>query len=459
MKIRVPNTFVLIFLLTALVAAATWVVPGGSYQRETQNGREVVVAGTFAAVEAEPQGLGALLLAPIKGFVGAAEIIGFVLLVGGTFGIVAKTGAIDAGLRSLAGAHSRSALVRATWIPLFMVVFSLGGAIFGMSEEVIPFILIFVPLALSLGYDSIVGVAIPFIGAGAGFASAFLNPFTVGVAQGIAGLKQYSGLEYRLVCWVVITAVAITWVGLYARRIKLDPTRSPVYAIDQARRPAVTATGEPARLAGRLAAVLGVFAAGIALLVWGVLRQGWYIEEIAALFLGLGIVCGVVGRLSSEELVSSFLSGAKDLVATALLVAFARGILVVATDGNIIDSILNMLSGLIGTLHPIVSGQVMFVLQSAINFLVPSGSGQAALTMPVMAPLSDLVGVSRQTAVLAFQFGDGFSNLIIPTSAICMGVLALADIPWAIWARWILPLQLIFLVVGCLLLVPAYYVW
>jgi uncharacterized ion transporter superfamily protein YfcC len=458
MRIKVPNTFVLIFLLTALIAAATWVVPGGSYQREERNGREIVVAGTFAQTEAEPQGLGAILLAPIKGFVAAAEIIGFVLLVGGTFGILAKTGAIEAGLRSMAAAHSRSAVVRAAWIPLFMTVFSLGGAIFGMSEEVIPFILIFVPLALSLGYDSIVGVAVPFVGAGAGFAAAFLNPFTIGVAQGIAGLEQYSGLEYRLVCWVVITAVAITWVGVYAHRIRLAPERSLVYEIDR-QRPAPVATDAVEGLAGRLGAVLVAFAAGIALLVWGVLEQGWYIEEIAALFIGLGIVCGIVGRLSSEEIVASFLQGARDLVATALLVAFARGILVVATDGKIIDSILHALSGLIGGLHPIVSGQVMFLLQSAINFLVPSGSGQAALTMPVMAPLADLVGVSRQTAVLAFQFGDGFTNLIIPTSAICMGVLALAGIPWSTWVRWMWPLQVVFVIVGCLLLVPAYFLW
>lgn len=458
MRVRVPNTFVLIFLLTAAVAVLTWVMPGGSFERATVNGREVVVAGTFEAVAAEPQGIGDLLRAPIRGFVGAADIIGFVLLVGATFGVVQQTGAIDGGLRSLAAAHGRSAFVRATWIPLFMILFSLGGAVFGMSEEVIPFILIFVPLALSLGYDSIVGVAIPFVGAGAGFAAAFMNPFTIGVAQGIAGLEQYSGLGYRLVCWTVVTLVAVAWVGAYARRVRLAPERSPVYAIDRARTH-LAAPADEVTLDGRRRLVLLVFALGLGLLVWGVLARGWYIEEIAALFLAIGIVAGLVGGLDGEGIVKAGLSGARDLVATALLIAFARGILVIATDGKIIDSLLNTLAGWIGGLHPIISSQVMFILQSAINFFVPSGSGQAALTMPVMAPLSDLLGISRQTAVLAFQFGDGFSNLIIPTSAICMGVLALADVPWPVWARWMLPLQLVFLVVGCLLLVPAYFIW
>ncbi|MEM8962853.1 MAG: AbgT family transporter [Acidobacteriota bacterium] len=461
MSLKVPNTFVLIFLLIALVAGLTWVVPGGEFDRVEKNGRQVVEPGTFEVVESEPQGLVAIFLSPIKGFVDAAEIIGFVLLVGGAFGAIQHTGAIDAALRSLALAQERSRLLRLALIPIFMVVFSLGGATFGMSEETIPFVLIFVPLALSLGYDSIVGVAIPFVGAGAGFASAFLNPFTVGVAQGIAEVDQFSGLEYRLVCWVVITTVAIVWVMRYAAKIQAKPELSLVYDIDQRKRESGVhwSADEHEGMTTRQRWVLIVFALGLVALVIGVLQAGWYIQEIAALFLAIGVIGGLVGGLKGGELVDAMLDGTKALVATAMLIAFARAVLVVAQDGRIIDTVLNALSGVIGGVHPIVSSQVMFVLQSVLNFLVPSGSGQAALTMPIMAPLADLVGVSRQTAVLAFQFGDGFSNLIVPTSAICMGVLTLAEIPWDRWVRWMLPLQAVFLLIGFLLLIPAHFIW
>ncbi|MEM8934572.1 MAG: YfcC family protein, partial [Acidobacteriota bacterium] len=223
MKLKAPNSYLLVFAVSIVVAALTWILPGGEYQRVDVDGREVVDAASYQVVEASPQGPIAVLRAPIAGFVAAASIIGFVLLVGGAFGVLQETGAIDRSIRQLAAAHTRYRWVELLWIPIFMVLFSLAGAVFGMSEEVIPFILIFVPLALRLGYDSIVGVAVPFIGAGAGFAGAFLNPFTVGVAQDLAGLRQFSGLDYRLVCWVVLTTAAVVWVSVYARRVQRDP--------------------------------------------------------------------------------------------------------------------------------------------------------------------------------------------------------------------------------------------
>ncbi|UCD38715.1 MAG: putative basic amino acid antiporter YfcC, partial [Fidelibacterota bacterium] len=340
----------------------------------------------------------------------------------------------------------------------FMLLFSLGGAVFGMSEETIPFVLIFVPLAMRLGYDSITGVAIPFVGAGAGFAGAFLNPFTVGVAQGIAEVPLFSGLSYRFVCWLVVTAAAIAYVMIYAAKVKAAPEKSPTHAEDEEKRSSLEA-GQSDEFSGMTRqdkAVLLTFAAGMVVLVYGVLRHGWYIEEIAAVFLVTGLAVGIVGRLPAGIITESFLGGAKDLVGTALIIALARAILVVARDGHIVATILHSLSSVVEGFHPIISSQLMFGVQTVLNFFVPSGSGQAALTMPIMAPLSDLVGVTRQTAVLAFQFGDGFSNLIIPTSAVTMGVLTLGGIPWERWARWILPLEGIYLVIGCLLLIPPY---
>lgn len=454
-RFKAPNSYLLVFTVSMVVAALTWILPGGEYQRVEVDGRQVVDAESYQVKEAEPQGPVAILRAPIAGFIAASSIIGFVLLVGGAFAVLQATGAVDRSIRRLAAAHSRYRFVEHLWIPMFMVLFSLSGAVFGMSEEVIPFILIFVPLALRLGYDSIVGVAVPFIGAGAGFAGAFLNPFTVGVAQDLAGLRQFSGVPYRLICWVVLTTVAVVWVSLYARRIKQDPSRSPTFEADEIKRRSLPVEDGVDESGGSQTATLLVFLGGMGLLVWGVLTKGWYIEEIAALFVGLAIAVAVIGRLRPGAAMDAFVSGARDLVGTALIIALARGILVIAEDGHIIDSILNALAGAVQGVPAVVSAQLMFLVQTALNFFVPSGSGQAALTMPIMAPLADLVGVSRQTAVLAFQFGDGFSNLIIPTSAVCMGVLSLAEIPWATWARWILPLQIVFFIVGCCLLAPV----
>jgi uncharacterized ion transporter superfamily protein YfcC len=457
-RFRAPDTFVLMGSFLLLVALATWILPGGEFQREEKGGRAVVQAGSYERVESQPQGPGAVLLAPIRGFQGKADVIGFVLLVGGAFGVLQRTRAIDGAIRSVVVGAERSPWVRRATIPVFMTLFSLGGAVFGMSEEVIPFVLIFIPLALALGYDSITGVAIPFVGAGAGFAGAFLNPFTLQIAQGIAELQPVSGWEYRLVVWGVVTATAITFVMLYARRIRQHPEKSPTFALDRERTEKAAVDDLPP-LDRRRALVLLSFAAGMGVLVWGVVARGWYIEEIAALFVAVAIVAGVVGGLKAREISRSMVEGARELVATALVIALAQGILVLAEAGRIIDTVLHGLSGLIGGFHPIVTSQLMVLVQSAINIVVPSGSGQAALTMPIMAPLADLVGVSRQTAVLAFQFGDGFSNLIIPTSAVTMGVLTLARIDWLKWSRWILPLQLLFFLLACLLMVPAYFLW
>jgi uncharacterized ion transporter superfamily protein YfcC len=338
-----------------------------------------------------------------------------------------------------------------------MIVFSLGGTIFGMSEETMPFVLIFIPLAISLGYDSLVGTAIPFLGAAAGFAGATLNPFTVGIAQGIAELPLYSGLEYRVVIWFISTASAVTFVMLYAAKVKKNPTVSPVFDLDR-KRPGFSAVEQEtdARFSVPQKLVICAFLLSICLLVYGILEYKWFITEIAGLFLGLGIVCGILGRLSADEITESFKSGARDMIGVAFIIGFARALLVVANDGKVMDTLLHGLAGLISNLHPVLAAQVMFLTHGVINFFVHSGSGQAALTMPIMAPLADVVGVSRQTAVLAFQFGDGWINPILPTSGVTMGVLGLAGISWEKWVKWMLPVQIYFFVIALLLLIPPF---
>jgi uncharacterized ion transporter superfamily protein YfcC len=412
--------------------------------------REVVIPGSYEpSTTSSRQGVGAILLAPIRGLVAASDIVAFVLLVGGAFAVLERTGAVAAGLRRLVRAAERSRRVERLVIPLFMILFSLGGAIFGMAEETIPFVLIFVPLARSLGYDAVVGVAIPFVGSQAGFAAAFLNPFTIGVAQGIAEVPLFSGIGLRIGLWAVVTAVAIAFVMAYAARVKRDPTASAVAGLTPPGDAGVSGeSGESGAMDRRHLAVLATFGVGVAMLVVGVIRFGWYIEEIAALFVGLGIALGVVGRLRASEISAAFMEGARALVATAVIIGLARGILVVLEDGLIIDTLLMAFSSLVDDVGALGSAWVMFAAQTGLNFFVPSGSGQAALTMPVMAPLADLVGVTRQTAVLAYQLGDGFTNLIIPTNPVLIGAISLGGVPWDRWARWMLPLQGVFFALG-----------
>ncbi len=456
-KFKVPNTLVLIFSIMMVAAVLTWFVPGGQYERQEKEGRELLVPESYQTVPNEPQGLSALLQAPIRGFIDGSQIIAFILIVGGAFIVIQRTGAVDALIRRIARAHAQSRLIQIILIPLVMLIFSLFGSVFGMSEEVIPFILIFVPLAVSLGYDSIVGVAMPFVGAGAGFAGAFLNPFTIGIAQGIAELPPFSGMIYRIIIWVIVTTVAVTFVVIYARRIKRNPQKSITHDIDEHWREHVRNnhdSDENTELSRRHATILSIFGLGILLLIVGVVGFEWYINEIAALFFGLGIAIGLVSHMNLNQLAEAFMEGARELVGVAFIIAFARSILIIASDGQIIDSILHGLSTLVSGTHPIIAAQLMFVVQSMINIFVPSGSGQAALVMPIMAPLSDLLGLTRQTAVLAYQMGDGFTNLIIPTSAVTMGVLGVAKIPYEKWFRWMLPLQVILFTLALLLLIP-----
>ncbi len=450
--VRMPHTLVLVSSLVLFALLLSWVLPSGLYQTVVTDGRTVPVAGTYRVIEKVYLGPQWLLTAPLKGFVDGSLIIAFLLIIGGAFQVLQTTGAIEFGIKKITAALiSRPTLEKLT-IPALMVVFSLGGSIFGMAEETIPFILIFVPLSLSLGYDSIVGVAIPFLGATAGFAAAFFNPFTVGVAQGICGLPLYSGLGYRVITWFIGTGIVVAWVMIYAARLKRRPELSPVYELDRSRDigpVAVAPSGWPARHV----AVLALFLVGMAVLIWGILQAQWYIEEIGALFLALGVLAGAAGGLAPSEIAKSFVSGAKDMVGVALIVACGRALLILAREGQILDTILYFSSSAIVRLPTMVAAQVMFLVQAAINFFIHSGTAQAALTMPIMAPLSDLVGITRQTTVYAFQLCE-FVNGILPTSAVTMGVLGMAKIPWGTWARWFLPLMLVLVLVSFLLLIP-----
>jgi uncharacterized ion transporter superfamily protein YfcC len=448
---RMPDTLVIILGFMILFTLLTWLVPAGAFERTLVGGREVLVPGSYHRVEAAPQGLGSFLTAPIKGFISAAEIVAFVFLVGGAFGILTETGAITSGLQRIIGWSRHRPRARKLIVPLLMVLFSLAGATFGMSEEVLVFILISIPLAEAMGYDSLVGVAIPFIGAGAGFAGAFSNPFTIGIAQGIAELPPFSGMGYRLIVWVVLTTAAILYIMRYIRQLETGKAKGL-----HTRPEAAAEANTPIPFTTSRKLIIFLFIASLGLLVYGVSKWSWYIEEIAGLFIGLGLAAALLARLPMAKATTAFTHGARDMMTAGLVIALSKGLLIIAQEGQILDTILYAFSSSVENFPKALSIEVMFLVQTFLNFFIPSGSGQAALTMPIMAPLSDLLGITRQTAVLAFQLGDGLSNLIIPTSGVTMGVLAIGKIPYDRWLRWAGPLILIlFLLAGLLLLPPV----
>ncbi len=458
---KIPHTFTIVFALIVFAAVLTWFIPAGEFLRENVDGREVVVNGSFHYVDRAPQ-TWQIFSALFNGFVDKADIIIFILMVGGAFWILNNSHAIDVGVKSFLRRIrrlSRFKLIQKLGveniiITLVMIMFSLFGAIFGMSEETIAFVVVFIPLAIQMGYDSIVGVCMCYVAAHVGFAGAMLNPFTIGIAQGIADLPLFSGLEYRVFCWVVLTVVGIAFVLWYAHRVKVKPERSPVHKLDDYWRQRVEST-QQSSLTIRQGIILVILLLTIVALVVGVLEFGWYIAEISALFLAMGIFSGIVDKQGADDIAKLFLAGCKDILSAALVVGLASGIIFILKDGHIIDTILYGLTRSLSQLGEVASLGVMYVFQTLLNIVMPSGSAKAALTMPIMAQFADLMDISRQTTVLAFQFGDGFTNMLTPTSGVLIGVLGIARIPYGTWLKWVWKFILALILLGFLLMLPT----
>lgn len=432
-KPKLPHTYVIIFILILLCAVATWFVPGGQYITSDDG------TVSYQEVQRAPQ-TWQVFSALYNGFVKQAGIIIFILVVGGAFWLLNATGAVTAGIsRFISAVGSKSRLVLAS----IAVFFSLAGAVFGMSEETIPFVAIVVPMVTAMGYDAIVGMLIVYVAANIGFSSAFLNPFTVGVAQQMSDLPLFSGMPYRIFCWVIMTSLTVAFTLIYASRHRKEPTLSQ-------------SSGEEAiPLSLRQKWVLVVLLLTVVALIVGVTVFEWYIAEICALFLVMGLVCGAICGFSPSKIADEFIAGAKDILSAALVVGLASGIIVILQDGHIVDSILHGMQAGLSKTGRITSLTAMYGIQNVINLLIPSATAKAAITIPIMAPFSDLVGVSRQATVLAFQFGDGFTNMITPTSGVLMAALAMAKIDYAKWAKWAWKPVLVLIVLGWLLLLPT----
>jgi len=461
---RIPHTFTIVFALIVLAAVCTWVIPAGEFQRQVVDGREVVMNDSFHYVDAAPQ-TWQVFSALFNGFVDKADIIVFILIVGGAFWILNNTHAIDVGVMAFLRRIQRLNKwklfrwigVENIIITLVMLMFSLFGAVFGMSEETIAFVVIFIPLAISMGYDSIVGVCMCYLAAHVGFAGAMLNPFTIGIAQGIAGIQLFSGIEYRLVCWVILTIIAIVFVLRYAKRVKRNPESSPTYQLDEYWRNRAESTGQES-LTVRHILVLILLLLTIVALVVGVLKFHWYIAEISALFLVMGILAGIIDRQNADGIAKLFIAGCKDILSAALVVGLASGIIFILKDGRVIDTMLYGLTKSLAETGQVASVGVMYAFQTLLNLIMPSGSAKAALTMPIMAQFADLIHVSRQTTVLAFQFGDGFTNMLTPTSGVLIACLGVAKIPYATWVKWVWKFILAMILLGFLLILPTLFI-
>jgi uncharacterized ion transporter superfamily protein YfcC len=483
-RFKVPHTLVLLFAMVVAALVLSWMLPAGAFERvEPAPGQVQVVPGTFQHTpEVERQSPLAVFTAIPKGFSAAHQIIFFVFIIGGAFAVLRATGAIDAALGSLLRRMGgRPFLLLAGGIVLFAV----GSATIGMAEEYLPFVPILIVLALALGYDSVTAVGIMTVGYAIGYGVAVLNPFTVLIAQDVAGLTPASGMGFRLVLAAVFLPVGIHHVWSYAKRVKADPARSLVADVDPPDAAAGVTGGhgpgpavEPEGAVGGAGAagsgtedraadhprmtathrwVLAAAAALLVLLIVGLSQWDWYLVEMGALFVAMAVIIAAIARMSPDRTAVEFGRGASELTLTALMIGVARSIQVVLDEGGVVDTIVHGLSLPLQALPGAASAVGMFFVQSLANFFIPSGSGQAFVTMPIMAPLADLVGVSRQVAVLAYQFGDGFTNILVPTNAVLVGILAMAAIPYDRWLRFILPFMVKMWIVGSIALAVA--VW
>ncbi|MGE6258349.1 YfcC family protein [Heyndrickxia sporothermodurans] len=448
-KARNINAFVLIFFVIIISAILTYIVPAGEFDRVEKDGRTVVVPNSFHLTDSSPVGFFSIFTSIHSGMIQGAGIIFFVILVGGAFGILKATGALDALIMNISRKLANRELLL---IPVLMLFFAAGGTLMGMAEETIIYIAIITPLTIALGFDAIVGFAIVSLGANIGFMSAIMNPFNIGVAQSIAELPTFSGIGLRLALLATFYIAGVVYVYRYAKKLKKNPELRYLGNFQEGKSKLAEAQS---KLETRHKWILCIFLLNFVVLITGVLKFGWYITEIAGLFLLFGIIVGMIGKLGPNQIADSFMDGAKEVIGGALIIGFAQAILVVFQDGKLMDSVLYYASSFLSHLSPSLNAVGMFFVQLFLNFLVPSGSGQAALTMPIMAPLSDLVGVTRQTAVLAFQLGDGITNSIFPTAGVLIAGLAIAGIPYTKWIRWVLPFLLIEIAIGIIFLLLA----
>jgi uncharacterized ion transporter superfamily protein YfcC len=472
-RIRVPHVFPLLLGVIFVCGILTYIIPSGTYERrEVKIGeatRNVVIPGTYRQLpkdislrgivmgqsspeQANPTSFVGFLTAVPRGMEGAADIIFLIFIVGGVFGILQRTGTISAVIHALLERFSHSGPLLTV---IIMTVVGIGGSTLGMGEELIPLVPIFLMVSRELGYDRIFAVALVEVAAAVGFAAATTNPFNVQIAQGIAGIPLGTGIGLRVIFFVCAMALTIVYVLRYGERVRKDPARSYVADLEYTPEEEHDVQREALRPAHIWIVVMA--AVIFAVTLYAIQIEGWWLAELSGGFLLIGFVAAAIARLSVAETTRAFVKGLEEMVVAALVVGFAKGIQVVLDDARVLDTLIFSAASTLRNFPNVLAAQGMLVFQTTLNFFIPSGSGQAAVTMPLMAPLADVLGLTRQTAVFAFTCGDGFSNMIIPTSGVLMAILGLARVPYERWLRFMLPLFIYLLLLSALFLAIA--VW
>jgi len=469
-RIKIPHVFALLTGVVLICSIFTYIITSGVYERETKKvgtlTRNVVVPGTYKELpkhispqgvimgeevegEASPVSLFGFLSAIPRGMEKAADIIFFIFIIGGVFGILQRTGTISAFIQKLLDIFGHNANLL---VIILMIAVAIGASTLGMGEEFIPLIPLFLIVSKKLGYDRVFGLGIVWLAAEAGFAAATTNPFTVNIAQGIAEIPLNSGIGFRAIFFVAALLITIIFLLRYGAKIKKNPSKSIMpddeFSLEEH-------SFEKVDFKKHHLLILIVGAGLFGFIIFAVQEYGWWINEMAGGFLLIGFCSVFISKMKLNEATKAFVKGMEEMVVAALVVGFARGVQVVLVDGQILDTIIYSAAAQLKHFHQFVAAGGMLVFQTTLNFFIPSGSGQAAVTMPLMAPLSDLIGVTRQTAVFAFTCGDGFSNMVIPTSGTLMAVLAIAKVPYTKWLKFVLPLFTVLFILSVIFLIIA----
>ncbi|WP_230398431.1 YfcC family protein [Novisyntrophococcus fermenticellae] len=444
------NPFVILFMVMLVCVVASYFIAPGAFERTEENGRTIVVEGSFHEVERTPVSIGNFFLSIPQGLTGAASIMFLVMLVGGFVQIYLDTGALDKGISKILRASDKfgSPVV----LVIIMLLFSAIGGFLGWAEQIIPFVPIIVSICIALGYDAIVGMASSAFVCMMGFAVSPTNVYTVGISHEIAELPMFSGMWLRLIALVVVETVIMIYILVYAARVKKDPTKSIVYGIDNSSLKRDYSSLKDSRMTRNQILVLLIFGITFAAAIFGVLNYGWEMDQLSAVFLAGGLAGGLVGRLGVNGVTTSIINGARGALDGALVIGLARAIQVVMTQGGLIDPIIHFLSKSLNGLSPWLAATGIFLVTILADGLIPSGSGKAIAIMPILIPLADMIGITRQTATLAYQFGDGFANMYWFTNGTLLIFLAVSKVPLRKWYKFLWPLQIVLTVIAVVFL-------
>ena len=454
-KFKMPHIYVILFVFGVIATIATYIVPSGEFKRiKGPEGREMVDADSFQYITSAPVGIVDFISIIPRGLIEAGEIVFFTLIIGGMFMVLRRTGIIEIAVDNLA----RRFIYKSIFIiPVLTTVFAIVATLIGTAELSLVYIPVIIPLIIALGYDSITATAIALCGTVVGFTVGVLNPINTGLAQKLSGIPVFSGIGLRIILFIVVLAVTIIFIMRYAKKVQKQPTLSSVYEDDSEKRELYQHITEhvPTTATTRQKWGIAVIFAFFIILVYGVTTQGWFMVEMAGLFIFMGVIVGIVSGLSMQTICEAFNDGFKDVLMGAIIVGLAHSIAVVLEDGKIMDTIVHGLGSIIDGTTPTIAVIGMYAVQMLINFIISSGSGQALVTMPIMAPLADMLGITRQTAVLAFQLGDGFTHIFYPTSGYFMAALAIGGVSYTKWIRFFFPLFIIWVVISIITMIIA----